>query len=178
MTGKITVVVGSRNPVKVNAAEATFRKAFPQAEIEVQGVDARSDVNEQPMSAAETLLGAQNRVKHARYTYPEADFYVAFEGGVDEFSYGVAAFAYVVVASGKTTSVGRTADLPLPRRFFEALQQGQELGDVMDAHFKTHNIKQKGGAIGSLTNHHETRQSTYQQALMLALAPFLHNALF
>lgn len=178
MKDKITVIVGSRNPVKVNAAETTFRTAFPEAEIVVQSVDARSDVHDQPMSAAETLLGAQNRVKHIKYAYPDADYYAAFEGGVDEFSYGVAAFAYVVIASKSTTSVGRTADLPLPRRFFEALQQGQELGDVMDAHFKTQNIKQKGGAIGSLTNHHETRQSTYQQALMLALAPFLHSPIY
>ena len=178
MQNKISVIVGSRNPVKVNAAEVIFRTAFPEVEVQVKGVDARSDVHDQPMSAAETLLGAQNRVKHTKYDYPDADYYVAFEGGVDEFPYGVAAFAYVVIASKSTTSVGRTADLPLPKRFFEALQQGQELGDVMDAHFKTQNIKQKGGAIGSLTNHHETRQSTYQQALMLALAPFLHNTLY
>ena len=178
MNERITVIVGSRNPVKVNAAEATFRTAFPGAEVLVQGVDARSEVHDQPMSTAETLLGAQNRVKHIKSTHPGADYYVAFEGGAGEFSHGAAAFAYVVVASKTTTSVGRTADLPLPKRFFEALQQGQELGDVMDAHFKTHNIKQQGGAIGSMTNHHETRQSTYQQALMLALAPFLHSALY
>lgn len=178
MNERITVIVGSRNPVKVNAAEATFRAAFPESEVLVEGVDARSEVHDQPMSTAETLLGAKNRVKHTQFTYPDADYYVAFEGGVDEFSYGPAAFAYVVVANKTATSVGRTADLPLPKRFFAALRRGQELGEVMDAHFKTDNIKQKGGAIGSLTNHHETRQSTYQHALMLALAPFLHSALY
>ena len=48
----------------------------------------------------------------------------------------------------------------------------------MDRLFNTHNIKQKGGAIGLLTNELETRQSTYQQALVLALAPFIHRQLY
>lgn len=178
MSDKIKVVVGSKNPVKVNATEATLQRAFPQLVIEVQGVAAHSGVSDQPMSETETLLGARNRVQDAQQRYPGADFYVAFEGGVDEFTYGVATFAYVVIAGKSAMGVGRTANLPIPRRFYAALQQGEELGDVLDAHFNTTNIKQQGGAIGLLTNQHESRQSTYQQALMLALAPFLHDALF
>lgn len=178
MSAKLNIVIGSLNPVKINASETTFKRAFSDTLITVQAVDAPSGVSDQPMSDGETLLGARNRVQSAQQLYPNADFYVAFEGGVDEFAYGIATFAYVVIAGKSATSVGRTANLPLPRRFFQALQQGEELGDVLDAHFQTTNIKQRGGAIGLLTNQHESRQSTYEQALMLALAPFLHGALF
>lgn len=178
MGQRIQVIVGSRNPVKVQAAAVTFQRAFPNCEIDVHSIDAPSGVRDQPMDAAETLTGARNRVHFAKQQLPEADFYVAFEGGVDTFSYGVATFAYVVVADANRTQVGRTADLPLPAQFYQALQTGEELGDVLDRHFRTTNVKQRGGAIGLLTDDHESRESTYQQALMLALAPFLHSALF
>jgi non-canonical (house-cleaning) NTP pyrophosphatase len=57
---------------------------------------------------------------------------------------------------------------------YQALESGEELGHVMDRLFNTNNIKQKGGAIGLLTNHVATRQSNYTQALVLAMARFLH----
>jgi non-canonical (house-cleaning) NTP pyrophosphatase len=43
----------------------------------------------------------------------------------------------------------------------------------MDELFGTQNIKQAGGAIGLLTQHKLSRSSVYQQALILALIPFL-----
>jgi non-canonical (house-cleaning) NTP pyrophosphatase len=48
----------------------------------------------------------------------------------------------------------------------------------MDELFNTENIKQKGGAIGLLTNHLATRESSYTQALLLAMAPFNHPELY
>ena len=59
-----------------------------------------------------------------------------------------------------------------------ALFKALELGNVMDEAFATKNIKQQGGAIGLLTQGHATRQSSYQQALLLAMAPFNHSELF
>ena len=48
----------------------------------------------------------------------------------------------------------------------------------MDRLFNTKNIKQQGGAIGLLTQHKATRESTYTQGLILAMAPLLNPALF
>lgn len=173
----LKVVVGSKNPVKINAAKVTLAKCFPEFHIEVAGIPAPSGVSDQPMTEEETLLGAKNRVAHLE-SIEAADFYVAFEGGVDTFSYGVSTFAYVVVSDGQNSSVGRTADLPLPKQFYGALESGQELGDVLDQHFQTTNIKQKGGAIGLLTRNLETRESTYVQAMTLAMARHLERELF
>lgn len=173
------VVVGSQNPVKIAAAKAAIERAWPERQVQVQGVAALSGVADQPMSEAETLQGAHNRVHYCQQHQP-ADFYVAFEGGVEQFSYGVATFAYVVVAAGVqgAARVGRTANLPLPAAFYRELQAGAELGDVLDRHFGTTNIKQAGGAIGLLTDNLEDRGSTYRQALTLALAPLLHPTWF
>ncbi|WP_105188634.1 inosine/xanthosine triphosphatase [Pseudoalteromonas sp. T1lg48] len=174
---QLKLIVGSKNPVKMNAAKATLATYFPDHLIECLGVDAPSGVADQPMGEADTLLGAENRVRYCQEHY-QGDFYMAMEGGAARFDYGAATFAYVVIADNHQLSVGRSCNLPLPESLFEQLQQGHELGDVMDAAFNTTNIKQQGGAIGLLTRGHATRQSTYQQALTLAMAPFNHPELF
>lgn len=173
----IKVVVGSTNPVKVAAVATAFKTLFSASEIEVEGIDAPSHVADQPMTADETREGAENRVRYCQL-HSRANYFVAIEGGVDLFTYGPATFAYVVIADHQRISVGRSAILPLPPSIYAALLEGQELGDVMDNLFNTDNIKQKGGAIGLLTNGHASRESNYTQATMLALVPFLHPQLY
>ena len=174
----INAIVGSKNPVKIKAIEQTLTSLYPHSKIIVEGIDAPSGVSEQPLTEGETIRGARNRVAYCRDTLAKlnksADFYAAMEGGVDMFAYGPATFAYVVIANNTSHSVGRSANLPIPESVYQSLQQGEELGPLMDKLFNTSNIKQKGGAIGLLTNGAQTRLSTYVQALTLAMAPFLH----
>ena len=173
----LKIVVGSKNPVKINAAKKVFELYFPDYNIDCQGVDAPSNVPDQPIGEVQTRVGAQNRVQFCQTKY-QADFYCAMEGGAEQFSYGPATFAYVVIANHTEHAVGRSSNLPLPQIFYNALIAGQELGDVMDEAFNTSNVKQQGGAIGLLTNHQATRECTYTQALTLAMAPFLHPTLY
>lgn len=180
----LTVVVGSKNPVKISAARHAVATLFPDHLVICEGMDAPSGVSEQPMTAAETRAGAINRTLYCRQTYTEihhqpADFYVAMEGGVDCFEdEGPATFAYVVVADQSRQSVGRSAYMPLPRSIYDELKAGAELGPLIDRRFNTRNIKQKGGAIGLLTQGKATRESIYTQALILALVPFIHPNLY
>lgn len=169
--------MGSTNPVKIDAARQTFVGLFADTDIQCHGIAAPSGVADQPMTEAETLQGAINRVAYCRKHHP-ADYYLAMEGGVDRFEHGPATFAYVVIANQQRQSVGRSANLPLPLVAWQALCQGEELGDVMDRLFDTRNIKQQGGAIGLLTNGCESRESAYRQALIMAMAPFLHPTLY
>ncbi len=173
----LQVVVGSRNPVKIAAARGAIAKLFPDYQVECQGVDAPSGVAEQPMTDSETRLGAINRCQYCVEHYP-GDFFVAIEGGVDDFIDGPATFAYVVINHGSQQAVGRSCQLPLPRSVYQALQQGEELGNVMDRLFNTTNIKQQGGAIALLTQHQASRTSVYEQACILALAPLIHSNLY
>lgn len=172
------LIVGSKNPVKVNAAQiAMYRVLGNIGEQDVLGMHAPSLVAEQPMTEAETRLGAVNRVKACMHA-EKADWYIAIEGGVDNFEDGPATFAYVAICNGKQWSVGRSANLPLPNSVYQALVNGEELGPVMDRTFNTVNVKQKGGAIGLLTNNLATRQSVYELAVILAMSPFNHMTLF
>lgn len=173
----LTVIVGSQNPVKINAAKSAFSQVFSHHDIKCESVSAPSGVADQPMTTLATREGAINRVQYCQQ-HSHADFYIAIEGGVDCFDDGPATFAYIVIADKKSMSVGRSASLPLPKVIYQALERGEELGDVMDRLFKTDNVKQKQGAIGLLTNGHSTRESIYTQAIILALAPLLNPDLY
>lgn len=171
------ILVGSRNPVKIDAVRSALTPLFPDRRLECIGVHAPSGVPEQPMNSSQTRLGAINRMQYCRQHGP-ADFYVAMEGGVDVFADGPASFAYVAIADAQRQSLGCSAHLPLPPVAYQALQQGHELGPVMDRLFDTHNSKQKGGAMGLLTNGNVTRESVYTQTLVLTMARFLHPDLY
>lgn len=170
------VYVGSQNPVKVGAAQKALSQWFDDSHVEAIGMKVSSGVADQPMSEAETRLGAVNRVRkcHAELLERERpfDWIMAFEGGVDRFEDGPATFAYVAISNGRQIAMGRSANLALPHPVYAELRKGKELGDVIDAYFNTHNIKQKGGAIAVLTKGLATRQSVYITATLMTMSRF------
>lgn len=179
----LRITVGSTNPVKIGAARNALSLLFPEAEILCLGIHAPSGVAAQPMTDTETREGAINRARYCEQqgTKDEAlaaDLYVAMEGGVDLFDHGAATYAYMAIIHRGQLSIGRSAQLPLPARVYDALVAGEELGDVMDRLFNTVNIKQKGGAIGLFTQGKASRESVYTQAIVLAMAPLLNPAIF
>ncbi|MCS6205097.1 inosine/xanthosine triphosphatase [Shewanella baltica] len=177
----IKIKVGSKNPVKINAATKAMAQLFPDSIIEASGMDAPSGVAAQPMTDKDTRQGAINRVHYCQQQDlqdTQADYYFAMEGGVDCFDFGPATFAYIAIGHKDQLAIGRSAILPLPMQVYRALEAGEELGHVMDRLFNTVNIKQKGGAIGLLTHGHATRESNYTQAIILAMAPLLNPDIY
>ena len=86
---KLTVAVGSQNPVKVNSVKDAFVKNFPEAaEVEVYGYNVASGVPDQPWGEQETRQGALNRAENCLGAHCLAhggsmpDFAVGLEGGV------------------------------------------------------------------------------------------------
>lgn len=168
-----TIVVASANPAKIRAVEQCFQVNYPEQPIQVAGVNVPSGVAAQPLSSEETYAGAKNRLTALKQQI-KADFYVAIEAGLD----GDMTFAWMLIEHKGKLGKARSASLMLPTAALTALEQGQELGDVMDELFGTQNIKQAGGAIGLLTQNRLSRSGVYQQALTLALIPFLNPEWF
>lgn len=162
------VVVASLNPAKINAVKSAFQSAFPHQAFEFIDVSVESEVDDQPMSNEETRDGALNRVRNAKISQPDADYYVGLEAGIEDN----VTFAWMIIESDTHRGESRSASLMLPPLVIEKLDHANELGDVMDEVFGTENIKQKGGAISLLTQDLLTRSSVYHQALILALIPF------
>jgi inosine/xanthosine triphosphatase len=173
----IRIVVASKNPVKMEAVSDGLA-ALIDEEIELIGVSVESGVSDQPMSDAETLNGAINRVGQAQSQYPGYDYYVGLEGGVEQSASGLMAFAWMVISNGERTGKARTASFFLPSEVAKLLHGGMELGVADDIVFKKNNSKQQNGAIGLLTNDAITRKSLYLPAVQMAFIPFLNPELY
>lgn len=175
---KKLVIVGSKNPVKISCTEAAFHQAF-EGSFLVEGLNISSGVSEQPYGDEETYEGAFNRANNAKLVFPEADYWVGIEGGVDLVEGEMHAFAWVVVID-KEGKVGKakTSTFFLPKAIVELVESGMELGEADDKVFQRINSKQENGAVGILTNGAVDRKEYYQQAVVLALIPFLQRDLY
>lgn len=173
----IRIVVASKNPVKIDAVKDGLA-ALISEEIELIGVSVESGVSYQPMSDAETLNGAVNRVKQAQCQYPGHDYYIGLEGGVEQHASGLMAFAWMLISNGVKVGKARTASFFLPPEVAKLVHEGMELGDADDIVFKKNNSKQQNGAIGLLTNDAITRKLLYLPAVQMAFIPFLNPELY
>lgn len=177
----IKILVGSKNPVKINAAKEGFLKYFD--EVEVKNFDVPSGVSVQPINSDETFKGAENRAKKLKEINDNNqmgyDFFVGIEGGISEtygkwFAYGCMC---IIDKTGKK-SFGTSPHFEIPDPVTERLLKREELGHVMDEIMKTENSKVKGGAIGFFTNDVMDRKDLYFDGVIVALVPFLHKNLY
>jgi inosine/xanthosine triphosphatase len=172
------IIIASQNPVKIEATRLGFQSMFPEENFQIEAVSAPSGVRAQPMSSRETMIGAANRVKAAQKQYPEADFWVGIEGGVESEGEELAAYAWIVIHSANLEGKSRTGTFFLPPRVAALIRQGQELGAADDIVFNQSNSKQANGAIGILTGDIIDRTALYAHAVILALVPFKNPELF
>lgn len=166
------IAVGSKNPVKIGAAQAVLARIAPEATVE--GVAVPSGVRDQPWGDEETIRGALARA-HAARSALDADWGIGIEGGViDEGGTRVrtCAWAAIVGRDGRE-GVGGSLSLELPPRVGALVRGGMELGHAMDAVTGQHNVKQGVGAVGVLTAGLVTRQGAYETLVAYAAVPFL-----
>lgn len=172
------LIVASRNPVKIDASLEGFQSMFPEERFEVEGISAESGVSDQPMTDEETLTGARNRATHAKTLFPDADFWIGIEGGLEEIEEEHIAFAWVCILSHADEGRARSASFTLPPKVSSLIREGMELGDADDQVFGSSNSKQKNGAVGLLTGNVMVRKALYAPAVVLALIPFRNSDLF
>lgn len=175
---KINVIVGSRNPVKIQCTQLAFEQVFPKSTIIVEGVSVPSGVSDQPMTDHETWQGAKNRTQKAKSEFTNADYWVGIEGGIEDNPTKMEAFAWVYILSNDKNGEARTATFQLPKKIQSLVKQGIELGIADDMVFNRENSKQSNGAVGILTKDLIDRTSYYQPAVVLALIPFINPVLY
>lgn len=174
------VLVGSENPVKIEATREAFSNYFDN--LEVKGIKVKSGVPDQPVSN-ETFEGAENRALELKRLNEEknlkADFFVGIESGIIKFhskwfNLGVIC---ILNSEGKA-GFGISSGFELPESIVEQLLRGVELGDVTDKLTGEHNSKQKGGAVGFFTKNVMNRKQFYVSGLIIALIPFMNKKLY
>lgn len=174
------VLVGSENPVKIEAVKETFVKYFN--DVEVTGVSVDSHVPPQPVND-ETFIGAQSRAIHLKELNDKenlnADFFVGIEGGIaEEFDKWFAFGAMCIIDKNGRKGLGTSPHFELPKDVVDQLLKGIELGDVIDELTSTENSKHHSGAIGFFTKGAMDRKELYVHGLTVAVIPFLHERLY
>ncbi len=174
------ILVGSKNPVKIQSVKDAFANYFDN--IVVESFSVNSNVPEQPVND-DTFTGAKNRVNELKKIDKDknliADFFVGIEGGIMEIYSTWFAFGCMCIADKNSTlSFGTSPLFELPDKIIKELLKGKELGLVMDEMTGENNTKHKEGAIGYFTNGVMNRTQLYIPGLITALIPFLHKAEF
>ena len=184
------VLVGSQNPVKLEATKEAFSKYFEKLNVEVEGIKVNSKVPDQPI-ANETFEGARNRAFELKRINDEknlnANFFVGIEGGLKKlFSIWFAFGVVCILDDNERIGYGTSPFFELPERITKELLKGKgkgkgkglELGEVMDNLTGEENTKQKQGAVGYFTKGVMDRKQYYTDALIVALIPFLNKDLY
>lgn len=173
-----SINLASHNPVKAEAVKRGFQRVYPQDDFKIQPVAVESGVSDQPMTDRIALEGAIKRARNAKMANPEGNYWVGIEGGCDYLDGGMVAFAWVVILDVVRQGCARTALFQLPQEVQNLVEGGMELGDADDLVFGRQNSKQKSGAVGLLTGNKITRTTLYEQAVVLALIPFINPELY
>lgn len=179
------VAVGSLNPVKRAATE----RVVPEWSVEPVAVD--SGVAEQPTGHDETVRGAQTRARNAFAAIESADFGVGIEGGVATFdgsaltddggSRRVAALSdpslvmWAAVTDGDRMTWAAGPALPLPDAVAARIDDGEELGPVLDDVLGTVEIAKQGGAAAAFTADAIDRESALAHAVAGAFGPYVSD---
>lgn len=164
------VAVGSTNPVKVEAVERTLERYEPT----VTAVAVGSGVSEQPWSIAETVAGAETRARRALEA-TDATYGVGLEGGVArlEGAPGLSLIMWGAATDGERMERGGGPTLRLPDRIATRLEEGEELGPVMDDALGREGIAESDGAAGVLTGGLTDRTRALGEAVAGSVGPLL-----
>lgn len=167
------IIVGSKNPSKIEAVKEIILEYPDLAGAEVSFSEADSGVSEQPLTLDETIQGAKNRAQAA---YVGCEYSVGLESGLMPVAGTKTGYFDVCVCSiydGRNYYVGLSSawEFPNPKIVDYIIKDGLNMTEAVYKAGWTKN-KQIGyaeGAIGILTKGRLTRKEYTKQALRTAL---------
>jgi len=171
------VAVGSKNPVKVNAARNVLEKIYD--EVSVVGVAVDSGVPHQPFGKDETIQGAVNRAKNA--FSDNFDLSIGIESGLMAIENSITGYIdlqWCAVFDGNKITLGVSSGFEYPPIVIEEVLKGLEVGDVMDKVTGVNNLGQKAGAVSYLSNGMLDRTENTEQCVLTAMIPRLNEKIY
>ena len=119
------ILMGTKNPGKIEGARQAFEKYFDN--IDIEGIAVESNVGAQPVNE-EILQGAKNRIKnlkkYANNNNIKADFYIASEAGITNLlGEWIDINAVVIEDSKGFQSIGTSQGFPIPDKYIEEIKQ-------------------------------------------------------
>jgi inosine/xanthosine triphosphatase len=166
------IALASTNRAKLGATRAVVARIFQQSEV--QAVTVVANVPDQPIGDEQTQAGAIARAR-AALASDGANLGIGLEGGLRQTLGGWALCSWAaVVDRTDRLGVGGGGILLLPPMVVERVLAGEELGPVMDELAQETETRHGRGASGILTGGLLDRTRIFENALICALAPWLH----
>lgn len=171
------VLIGTKNPGKIEGAKKALLKYFD--DIEIDGIPVESNVSEQPVNA-EIYKGAKNRVKnlkkYAKENNVKAALYMSIESGINN-SLGRWMITNIAVIEDNNNfeSYGASPSFPVPDRLVDDVIN-TNLSKVMDSIFgKNDERHNQCGGIQLLTHNIISRIDLTEYAFVMALTKYINN---
>ncbi len=175
----VRVAVGSANPVKVAAVESEIARILG-VPVEIRGASVASGVPEQPRES-ETLAGAKARAHAARQAWPECDYAVGVEAGLnqdpDEAAWYDVQACVVVDATGHQTD-GWGPAFQYPDWVNQRALKGEMISEILGPVAADPRIGGTTGAIGFLTDGLMDRTELSRIAVLMAFVPRIRRSLY
>ena len=170
------ILMGTKNPGKIQGAKEAFEKYFDN--VEIQGIAVNSEVGDQPFNQ-EILKGAKNRVKnlkkYAKENQLEPDFYISSEAGItNSLGEWIDINCVVIEDSKGFQSIGTSQGFPIPDKYIEEIKE-TELGKVMDKIFSGKDLGKGKGGISYLTKDEVSRIDLTKNAFIMALTEHING---
>jgi len=164
------ILMGTKNPGKIEGARQAFEKYFENVDIE--GIPVESEVSAQPVDK-EIFQGAKNRVKnlkkYAKEKNLKPDFFVASEAGITNLlGEWIDINAVIIEDAQGYQTVGTSQGFQIPEKYVEEIKQ-TELGKVMDKIFEKQQLGKGKGGINLLTKGEVSRIQLTKDAFLMAL---------
>lgn len=173
------ILIGTKNPGKIQGAKLAFEKYFDN--IEIEGIPVESEVGAQPVNQ-EILEGARNRVRnlkaYAKRNNIYADFYVSSEAGItDLLGEWIDINCVVIEDKEGFQSVGTSQGFPIPEKYIKEIKE-TELGKVMDKIFEGTDLGKGKGGINYLTKGEVSRIELTKNAFIMALTKHINGEIW
>lgn len=174
------IIVGSKNPNKVEAVREVFTEFFPN-DLEVVGIEVDSNINDQPITMEETIRGAMNRATSA---FLDCDLSIGIEGGLMEVPHSKSRymqFEACVLFDGTDCYLGLTGLFAIPNQIIEIIKkEGINLSHALLKHGYTDSeyIGHEQGVIGIFTKGKINRKEFTKQAVEMMLIHFNNKEIF
>lgn len=170
------LLIGTKNPGKIEGAKEAFAKYFENFDLE--GVAVPSLVAEEPVNES-IYEGAKNRVnnliKYAKTNQLDIDYFLGIESGITNLL-GKWVIINVAVIKDKNgyESWGYSPAFPVPEKYVDEIIE-KDLGIVMDNLFQEQDLRSYKGGISYLTKDVISRIDLTRGAFIMALTQFINE---
>lgn len=170
------ILIGTKNPAKIEGAKQAFAKYFESFDIE--GVPVPSQVSEEPVNES-IYEGAKNRVnnliEYANEQQLDIDYFLGIESGITNLlgKWVIINIAIIKDKSGYE-SWGYSPAFPVPDKYVDEIIE-KDLGTVMDSLFQEKDLRSNKGGISFLTNDVISRIDLTRGAFIMALTQFVNE---